>query len=168
MPSKPRSSRTDAAPRPQPETGDAIVSFSGEHFFLSNFYPHPVEVEGAVYPTNEHAFQALKTADADEREQVRLAPTPGRAKRLGRRVTLRPDWNSYRFEVMERLVREKFRGPELRRLLLSTGSRELIEGNTWNDRTWGCTRGRDGAWHGANQLGKALMRIRDELRAEAE
>lgn len=121
-----------------------------------------------IYPTAEHAFQALKTRDPAEREKVRSAPTPAAAKQRGKRVTLREDWDTYRFVVMEQVVREKFRDPELARLLLATGERELIEGNTWRDTTWGCIRGKDGTWKGHNRLGEILMRVREELREQRE
>ena len=144
-------------------TDTPITSFSGEYAFLSNFYPHPVEVDGDLFPTNEHAFQALKTDDPAERQKVRGAKTPASAKALGKRVTLRHGWDSSRFAVMERLVRAKFTDPELAVKLLATGKRELIEGNTWRDTTWGCIMTKDGLWRGRNELGKILMQVREEL-----
>ena len=156
---------TEPAPSP-PAAGadDLIDAFRGDHAFLSNFYEHPVEVEGAVYPTAEHAFQAMKTLDPAERETVRAAATPAAAKRLGKKVTLRPDWDTYRFDVMERVLRAKFGDAELGRRLAETGDRYLVEGNTWRDTTWGAVRGRDGAWRGQNHLGKTLMRVRESSR----
>lgn len=141
---------------------DAINSFAGEYSFLSNFYPAEVEWEGVLYPTVEHAFQAAKTIDTTERESVRLAASPVIAKRLGRQVTLRTDWDSYRLEVMEHLVRDKFtRHTDLGAQLLATENAELIEGNTWRDTFWGVYKGR-----GQNHLGRILMKVRDELTSE--
>ena len=142
---------------------EPITSFRGEFVFLSNFYPHPVEVDGDIYPTNEHAFQALKTDDPIERQKVRDAKTPASAKSLGKRVTLREGWDTLRFQVMERVVRAKFDDHDLADKLRATGERELIELNTWRDATWGCIRTKDGLWKGRNELGKILMRVRDEL-----
>jgi ribA/ribD-fused uncharacterized protein len=144
---------------------EPITSFTGEFFFLSNFYVHEMEVDGDVYWTVEHAFQAMKTDDPDERRTVQMAATAAAAKHAGQRVTLRPDWDTKRFEVMERLVRLKFNNRELQLLLLATDDRELIEGNTINDYTWGCVK-RDGVWIGRNELGKILMRLRAELDIE--
>ena len=144
---------------------DAITSFRGEYAFLSNFYAHAVEIDGDIYPTNEHAFQALKTDDPAERQKVREAKTPASAKSLGKRVTLREGWDTLRFEAMERVVRVKFADPELAEMLRATGEGELIEGNAWRDTTWGCVLGKDGTWKGRNELGKTLMRLRDELKA---
>ena len=145
-------------------TDTPITSFSGEYAFLSNFYLHPVDTDGDTYPTNEHAFQVRKTGDPAERLKVRDAKTPASAKSLGKRVTLRDGWDQERFAVMERLVRLKFTNPKLAANLLATGKRELIEGNTWRDTTWGCIMTKDGLWRGRNELGKILMQVREELR----
>ena len=142
---------------------DLITSFKDDFGFLSNFYPHPIEIDGDIYPTNEHAFQALKTDDVAERKKVREAKTPASAKSLGKRVTLRANWNTLGFEVMERVVRAKFANPDLAAQLLSTGTRQLIEGNSWRDTTWGCILTKDGLWKGRNELGKILMKVRAEF-----
>ena len=90
---------------------------------------------------------------------------PASAKSLGKRVTLREGWDTLRFEVMKRVVRAKFADPDLAEMLRGTGERELIELNTWRDSTWGCVLGKDGSWKGRNELGKILMRVREELKA---
>lgn len=139
---------------------EPIDSFHGEYRWLSNFYPAPVELDREVYPTLEHAFQAAKTRDREERREIRSATSPGQAKRRGQKVQLRPDWESVKVEVMRGLLRKKFAVPELARLLLATGDRKLIEGNTWNDCFWGVCGG-----VGKNWLGRLLMDLRAELRA---
>lgn len=136
-----------------------IDSFVGEYRFLSNFSPSLLVIDGLSYPTVEHAFQALKTENPTEREIVRTARTPGQAKKLGRRVTLRSDWNTARVGVMKMLLEKKFSDKVLRAELLATGEAELIEGNYWNDTFWGVCRGR-----GENWLGKLLMEIRSSFR----
>jgi ribA/ribD-fused uncharacterized protein len=143
-----------------------ITSFAGEYSWLSNFYPSFIELDGEDYPTVEHAFQAAKTDDPDERANIRLNPSPVTAKHLGKRVTLRPGWDDLRFGVMETFVRQKFtRYADLRAKLLATGDAELIEGNTWRDTTWGAVWNKDkGYWAGKNHLGKILMKVRDELK----
>lgn len=100
------------------------------------------------YPAVEHAFQAAKTDNPAERERVRQAKTPASAKALGKRVTLRADWDTYRFDVMLVLVRRTFAEPELAALLLAPGDAALIEGNTWRDTTWGCIITKERAWKG--------------------
>jgi predicted NAD-dependent protein-ADP-ribosyltransferase YbiA (DUF1768 family) len=68
-----------------------IARFAGQWAFLSNFYPSRISLGEYVYATVEHAFQSHKTMLARERRDILNASTPSEAKRLGRRVTLRPD-----------------------------------------------------------------------------
>lgn len=141
-----------------------IDEFSGPYRYLSNFYPSLVVLDGVEYPTVEHAYQAAKTLDPNERRHILTAATPGRAKRLGRRVHLRPDWEEVKVQVMAKLVWQKFsRHPELRRQLLATGGQRLAEGNSWGDVFWGVCGGR-----GQNYLGRILMRVRSKLREEGQ
>ena len=77
-----------------------ISNFDGHWAFLSNFYWNEIEFEGIIYPTNEHFFQAMKTLDIDERRAIANCRTPGQAKRMGRRVALRPDWEDVKESVM--------------------------------------------------------------------
>jgi hypothetical protein len=135
----------------------AITSFSEENRFLSNFYPCRVEMEGIVYLSVENAYQAAKTMNVSEREEI-ARMTPGQAKRTGSCVSLRPDWESIKLVIMEDLIRQKFNIPDLRDKLLATGDSELIEGNNWCDHYWGMCEG-----EGQNMLGKILMKIRSDL-----
>ncbi len=135
-----------------------IDRFKGEHRFLSNFLGGPVSYDGETYETVEHAYQAAKTTDLVVRKAIQECATPGRAKRLGQKSSLRPDWEDVKEGVMFGLLRIKFQIPEFRDKLLDTGSTPLIEGNTWGDVYWGVCRG-----EGENRLGKLLMRIREEL-----
>ena len=116
---------------------DVICGFFDEYRFLSNFYEAPVEYEGIVYQNNEAAFQAQKCMTYDEK----LAFTelsPNKAKSLGRKVQLRPDWEKVKVGIMEEIVHAKFlQNGEIARELLATGDRILEEGNTWNDTFWG-------------------------------
>ena len=134
-----------ASAQPPPEDDGSrtagVGRFVGEYAFLSNFWVSPLTIDGITFPTVEHAFQASKTFDAEERTRVASAPTPTAAKRAGRKVKLRPDWEEVKVAIMEDLVRRKFADPELSAKLLETGERELVEGNTWNDRFWGVCRG---------------------------
>jgi ribA/ribD-fused uncharacterized protein len=136
-----------------------ITSFSGDHAFLSNFYPAPTPYEGIVFPSSEHAFQAAKTLDMAERRRLAALPRPGQAKRAGRRVVLRPDWEQVKIAIMTDIVRSKFRhNPELARKLAATADAELVEGNRHGDRFWGVCGG-----EGQNWLGRILMEVRAEL-----
>ena len=146
-----------------------INNFDGDYAFLSNFYPSRIiydeEYGHVIYAdTVEHAFQAAKTLIPEEREEIRKAETPGKAKRMGRAVTLRPDWEEVKTDVMRECLRSKFRFAPLAIDLINTGDEELVEGNTWHDNCWGnCTCEQCANKPGENRLGKLLMEIRKEL-----
>ncbi len=141
---------------------EKITSFSGKYKFLSNFSPAPVVMEGETFPTVEHAYQAAKTLDPQQRARIQLAKSPGMAKGLGRAVSLRDDWESIKVDIMRNLLRQKFGIPDLQSALLATGEAVLLEGNTWGDKFWGCVWV-NGEWMGQNNLGKLLMEIRQSL-----
>ena len=147
-----------------------INAFRGPHDFLSNFYAADVELEGAEYPTIEHAFQAAKSLEYAERRAVKNAKTASEAKRMGRKIKRRTDWFDVSLIIMETLVRQKFtRYPELKSKLLETGDAKLIEGNNWNDRFYGAVYDTNrNEWMGENHLGKILMKVREELKQKAE
>lgn len=135
---------------------DPVTSFDGRYKFLSNFYSAPTYYEGIHYPTSEHAYQAAKTLSYSEREEVRTARWPSAAKRLGRSVTLRPDWKEVKVEIMKEIVLDKFtRNVDLMEKLVATRDAVLVEGNYWGDTFWGMCKGK-----GQNWLGKILMEIR--------
>jgi ribA/ribD-fused uncharacterized protein len=144
-----------------------INDFHGKHFFLSNFYESPFWYNGRQWKTIEHAFQAAKCMNGSDYDKIHAAATPGEAKRLGRRCALIPSWDNLRVNVMRECLLMKFLGnDEMLTRLLNTGDEELVEGNTWNDTFWGCTRKTDGSWKGNNMLGKLLMEIRENFRAD--
>jgi ribA/ribD-fused uncharacterized protein len=138
---------------------DTIERFSDEFAFLSNFHEAHVEYEGITYPSVEHAFQAAKTNDEQERKMIREALSAGKAKRLGKKVKLRKDWELVKIGIMEELIRKKFMNKQLREMLLKTGDKILIEGNDWNDTFWGVCNGK-----GQNNLGLIIMKIRGEIK----
>ena len=137
-----------------------INEFQGDYRWLSNFWDCHIIADGELYPSVEHAYCALKTLDPNERKRIRLAPTPGLAKKLGRSVTMRSDWFDARLIVMGGLISQKFsdRNPILADLLKGTFDDVLIEGNTWGDTFWGMCYGK-----GENHLGHIIMNRRSEL-----
>lgn len=136
-----------------------IDRFDGEYSFLSNFELSPFTVNGVVFPTMEHYFQAMKATNQEDLLEITKAPTPGKAKRLGRKVKIRSDWEYIKKDIMLEGLRKKFAIPELKQKLLDTGDAYLEEGNTWGDCYWGVCNGT-----GENNLGKLLMRVREEIR----
>jgi ribA/ribD-fused uncharacterized protein len=145
-----------------------IDHFAGACRFLSNFEPAKITIaeHGLTFPTVEHAYQAAKynldqPARLQAMKDIAALDTPGQAKRAGRMIPLRPDWDRVKLPIMRRLVRLKFFGNgHLAILLLATEPAELIEGNTWGDTYWGVCNGK-----GRNHLGKLLMSVRSELKA---
>jgi N-glycosidase YbiA len=136
-----------------------IDSFSGKYAFLSNFHSAVVELDGVHYPTVEHAYQAAKTLNPTERAEIRVV-SAGQAKRLGRKVKIRPDWEAIKVDVMWNLLVQKFqRNNGFGIWLVNTGDAELVEGNHWGDTYWGVCKG-----EGLNMLGHLLMARRAELR----
>jgi ribA/ribD-fused uncharacterized protein len=132
-----------------------IKQFTGEHRFLSNFFPSPISDGRFTWPTVEHRFQALKTLDQVDQAAIRVADTPGKAKRMGRKVTIREDWEQIKLDVMGESLEMKFgQNPDLAALLIATGGATLEEGNTWGDTFWGIDL-RTGK--GENWLGTLLM-----------
>lgn len=137
-----------------------ITEFQGEYRFLSNFWPCEVKFDGVTYPSVEHAYQAAKTLQLNERAEILVAEKPSTAKRLGHKVTKRDNWENIRVGIMKGLLEQKFRpGTTLAHQLLETKNKELIEGNVWHDTFWGVCNGK-----GENWLGKLLMEIRNSLR----
>lgn len=146
------------------EDDTSIVDFRFKHRFLSNFHLAEVQLEGIEYPSSEHAYQAAKTLDPIMRETISKCGAPAVAKKIGKTIDLRADWEQVKFGIMQALVREKFtRHADLRAKLQETGSAALIEGNWWHDTYWGkCTCVKHSGT-GQNNLGKILMQVRAEL-----
>lgn len=146
---------------------ESIESFHGKNKFLSNFFWSRVKLDGLEYPSVEHAFQAAKLKSNEERIAQGFLNSKlsfGEAKRLGRQVLLRDDWKDIREDIMKTCLISKFADASLRTQLLATGQKQLIDGH-WGspDTVWG--------YHypsqaGENRLGKLLMELRSELRAE--
>lgn len=152
-----------AAPAPSTYTMTEIrfYTVSGPFGQFSNFAPYPIEIDGKIYPTSEHYFQAMKFFGTPHVEEARLIPTPQGVADFGRRrdLPMRKDWDAVRDNVMRMALRAKFTQHEsLRLLLVGTGNATIIE-HTEKDRYWG--NGGDGT--GKNRLGELLMELRSHL-----
>lgn len=134
-----------------------IDRFIDEFHFLSNFADCDIEYEGLKFCSVESAYQAAKTVNLQERMKF-CNLTPNKSKALGKRLKIRADWDDIRLSVMETLLRQKFSKSPFRDLLGATKGFELVEGNWWGDRFWGVCNG-----VGENNLGKLLMKIREEI-----
>ena len=146
---------------------DGIITFQGPDRYFSNYHECPVFFEGIKYPTNEHAFAAAKTLSVPQRYDISELKSPGVAKQFGRRVNLRSDWERVKTSVMAELVASKFEpGSKIAQKLLDTGSKQIVEGNVWNDTIWGAicdTSVYGNCLFGENRLGQILMNWRTVL-----
>lgn len=147
-----------------------ISGFFGQYRFLSNFEPSPIYNHDFIFPTVEHAYQFAKLEIPknewtvyfnkwnDEADRVSKM-TAREVKNWGQKVSLRPDWEEVKYDIMLSCIFMKFfLHKELRKQLFYTGDRELIELNHWGDLYWG----KDfKTFSGENNLGKILMKIRE-------
>lgn len=144
-----------------------INEFKNDYEMFSNFYPVSIYYSGNNFPSVEHAFVASKSKDPLVWYRVSLIPEDkaGKAKRFGRKMTLRKNWDMLKLSYMKRFLMQKFRYQKFKELLLSTGDAILIEGNYWHDNYWGdCYCPKCENIVGQNQLGKMLMKVRDIIK----
>jgi N-glycosidase YbiA len=132
---------------------------------LSNFSAFSMQWGGHRYPTSEHVYHVEKFRNyrGDIADLIAHAPSAHEAFKVAERhkADRRPDWDEVKVEVMHAILRAKANQHEyVRRKLLATGERELVE-NSWRDDFWGWGPNRDGK----NMLGKLWMQVRSELRA---
>ncbi len=140
----------------------AIHFYDLPFYVFNNLSAHAVEFEGKLYPTTEHAYQAVKCLSEEGKEAIRLARSPLQAKNLAN-ITYKsardPHWEDKKVAVMEAILRAKLaQHAEARDALARSGDEPIVE-NSPVDYFWG--EGKDGT--GQNQLGKLWMKIRSEL-----
>ena len=143
-----------------------IDKFSGEYEFLSNMYPCKVTYGGITYKCSESAYQAQKCPEL----AARFSDLNGYvAKKMGRQVTIRSDWEQVKLRIMATIVFQKFnQNKDLAEKLILTGDAELIEENYWGDTYWGICTNKTYDNVGENYLGKILMFTRTILKMHAQ
>ncbi len=150
----------------------------GKSCFSQWYAGVPFEIDGIVYPTAEHWMMAQKARLFDDQQtytEILTAPTPGEAKKLGRKISPFDEatWLAERFALVVQGNLAKFsQHPTLQHFLLGTGSRVLVEASP-ADRIWGIGLAQDHPdagnpykWQGLNLLGFALMEVRSQLQAD--
>lgn len=133
------------------------MQFRNEYYFLSNMYPCKITFilndKSYTFLSAESAYQACKSpVNAD----MFCNLNGYEAKKLGRKLPLRTDWDIVKFDIMKIILNIKFQNPELLHKLLNIRG-EIVEENNWGDYFWGKCNG-----VGQNNLGKILMSIRDK------
>ncbi len=152
------------------DTDTRVRFYEHDFYVLSNFSAFNLKAKGNTFPTSEHAYHWLKfpMGARDEggryiRDMILDAPSAHEAFKIAERNRLhrRGDWDEAKVDIMRDLLRLKAAQHEyVRRKLLATGDRELVE-DSWRDDFWGWGPNRDGQ----NMLGKLWMEVRAELRA---
>ncbi len=137
-----------------------INEFHGEYRWLSNFWPIPIKYNGLTFPSVENAYMSRKNNSdiwvdfcANEKDVKKV-------NKLSREIKLVSNWDEIKVDIMEELIRIKFKDEELKNKLLDTGEILIQEGNDWGDTFWGIDLD---TGNGKNILGKIIMKIRDEI-----
>lgn len=159
-------------------TQDKIIhGFEGKYSYLSNFYACQTKYDKTLshynmFPTSEHAYQAMKATTLEDADAIAFAGTPDEAKKVAHKVATRKDWDDIKENVMLEIVRSKFENPLLRQRLILTaaeGYEGFCEDNYWHDNFWGnCTCEKCKNIIGQNKLGLTLARVRQEIMDEIQ
>jgi len=146
----------------KPDTDRQVFFYEQDFYVLSNFSAFSLWLAGIRFATSEAAYHYEKFPDATAiQQQILNAASAHDAFKIAEnnKALRRPDWDDVKVDVMRRLLRAKVEQHEyVRRKLLATGDRELIE-DSWRDDFWGWGPNRDGQ----NMLGKLWMEVRAEL-----
>jgi len=152
------------------DTADRVCFYEQDFYVLSNFSSFNLQWKGRTFPTSEHAYhweKFLPSLGATHiADQILTAPSAHEAFKLAERhkASRRADWDAVKIAIMGDILRAKVSQHEyVRRKLLDTGDRELVE-NSWRDDFWGWGPNQDGQ----NVLGKLWMQIRAELRGQRQ
>lgn len=157
-----------------------INGFQDAYRWLSNFWQlEPFLYDNIRFESVETFYVAMKVP-RNHKVRVRINPNeiathevntrtyiatlaPNHAKVFGRTLPLRHDWEEIKLAVMEYGLRIKFNQPKMKELLLATRDIEIVELNRWNDTYWGVNL----KGEGENNLGRLIMKIREELKKTA-
>lgn len=143
-----------------------IENFRGKYGFLSNFYEcEIVDKYGYVYPSSEHAYiSTKKNTDQWRNYCANSGVSAGELKRQSKSLKP-PNWDTNKVIIMYRILKQKFSKEPFKSLLLQTADEYIQEGNNWGDTFWGVDLKTN---QGENNLGKILMRIRDEINSKQQ
>lgn len=136
---------------------------------FSNFSSHSIFIDGKLWQTLEHYYQAQKFTEDNLIYQIYRANLPLQAKNIAdnHKDNIRNNWDTIKQAVTYKALQHKFNQHDaLKELLLNTGLRKIY-GYSDKDRYWG-NNGNDGDVDagGQNHLGKLIMRLRQKLHEE--
>lgn len=152
----------------KPDNDRQVFFYEQDFYVLSNFSAFQVRSYGIDFATSEHLYHWEKfngeaSHQPEIQREIRFSRSAHDAFKIAEKykASRRVDWDQVKVNVMANILRAKVQQHEyVRRKLLATGDRELIE-DSWRDDFWGWGPNRDGR----NELGKLWMDIRAELRA---
>jgi ribA/ribD-fused uncharacterized protein len=152
------------------DTDQQVFFYEQDFYVLSNFSAFTLYWKGFRYDTSEAAYHAEKFMEHGDTlpnydliNTIRFAPSAHEVFKIAERnkSLRRPDWDAVKVDIMREILRAKASQHEyVRRKLLATGDRELIE-DSWRDDFWGWGPNRNGQ----NMLGRLWMEVREEIRA---
>jgi ribA/ribD-fused uncharacterized protein len=149
------------------DTDTQVFFYERDFYVLSNFSAFTLRWRGTLFHTSEAAYQAEKFVGYSTSIYIEIASAPSAHEAFKiaerKRDARNPEWDDVKVGVMRNILRAKVGQHEyVRRKLLATGDRELIE-DSWRDDVWGWGPNRDGQ----NLLGRLWMEIRAEIGPEA-
>lgn len=141
-----------------------IEEFQGEYRWLSNFMPVTIVLDGITYPSVEHAYVSAKCDSITWKQLCSNGGfTANKIKKAGSELPIIDNWDKIKVDVMTECLKQKFNQEPYKSNLINTASKYIQEGNRWNDTFWGfCLK----TSLGENNLGKLIMKIRDDLQAQ--
>ncbi len=141
---------------------DAILFYghkNGRYKCFSNWYSCSFTYQGYTWSNSEQALMYFKSFDKEYQKKIKKANNPAVAKKLGRQVKLRPDWDQVKLSLMIEILYAKFsQNADLKEILLNTNGVKIHE--DCNDPWWGGGPNYPG---GRDYLGRALMSVRKIL-----
>lgn len=141
---------------------DQVFFYEQEFYVLSNFSAFTLQWKGKLFKTSEEAYHWEKfSGHKPLQHAIEISPSAHDAFKFAQehKALCRPDWDDVKVDIMRDILRAKAKQHEyVRRKLLETGTRQLIE-DSWRDDFWGWGENRDGK----NMLGNLWTEIREEL-----
>ena len=142
------------------DTDRQVFFYEQDFYVLSNFSAFTLNWRGVRFDTSEAAYHFEKFAGTSSEIQrmIMLAPSAHEAFKIAEanKSFRRLDWDNEKVGIMRGILCAKAQQHEyVRRKLLATGDRQLIE-DSWRDDFWGWGPNRTGK----NVLGCLWMEIR--------
>lgn len=142
-------------------SAEPVLFYERRFYCFSNFSSFAVVWRDELWMTSEHAYQAAKFSSPLIRRLIQQARSAHDAKQIAHANDQykRKDWDSCKVPMMKEICRAKLQQHEfIRRRLLETGTREIIEDSD-TDSFWGWGPDQEGQ----NMLGMIWMELREEL-----